>query len=113
MCSFLVDARLPIGNFLLFGVTHRFISLVVLKACGLVKNLALMSNITVGTPADPILEFLEEWGTENFEVNLTSPLIWFIIVHHVLIKICAGNFSCCYYSSDQDFSEWTLGWYPL
>ncbi|KAH6554648.1 hypothetical protein KP509_1Z318000 [Ceratopteris richardii] len=37
------------------------------QACGLVKNLALMSYITVGSAANPILEFLEEWGTENFE----------------------------------------------
>jgi hypothetical protein len=33
-----------------------------------VKNLALMVYITVGSAANPILEFLEEWGTENFEV---------------------------------------------
>ena len=33
------------------------------------KNLALMVYITVGSAAYPILEFLEEWGTENFEVN--------------------------------------------
>ncbi|EPS65990.1 hypothetical protein M569_08783, partial [Genlisea aurea] len=37
------------------------------QACGLVKNLALMVYITVGSAASPILEFLEEWGTENFE----------------------------------------------
>ncbi|KAF9603448.1 hypothetical protein IFM89_036241 [Coptis chinensis] len=40
----------------------------VLQACGLVKNLALMVYITVGSAANPILEFLEEWSTENFEV---------------------------------------------
>lgn len=39
------------------------------QACGLVKNLALMVYITVGSAAYPILEFLEEWGTENFEVS--------------------------------------------
>lgn len=33
------------------------------------KNLALMVYITVGSAAYPILEFLEEWGTENFEVH--------------------------------------------
>ncbi|KAJ1417137.1 RNA polymerase Rpb2, domain 3 [Sesbania bispinosa] len=38
------------------------------QACGPVKNLALMVYITVGSAAYPILEFLEEWGTENFEV---------------------------------------------
>ncbi|GFZ03056.1 DNA-directed RNA polymerase family protein [Actinidia rufa] len=31
------------------------------QACGLVKNLALMVYITVGSAAYPILEFLEEW----------------------------------------------------
>lgn len=35
----------------------------------MVKNLALMVYITVGSAANPILEFLEEWSTENFEVN--------------------------------------------
>ncbi|KAH7436458.1 hypothetical protein KP509_05G020900 [Ceratopteris richardii] len=37
------------------------------QACGLVKNLAFMSYITVGSAANPIMEFLEEWGIENFE----------------------------------------------
>ncbi|CAA0816195.1 DNA-directed RNA polymerase II subunit 2 [Striga hermonthica] len=37
------------------------------QACGLVKNLALMVYITVGSAANPILEFLEEWTTESFE----------------------------------------------
>ncbi|GAY34500.1 hypothetical protein CUMW_011810 [Citrus unshiu] len=39
------------------------------QACGLVKNLALMVYITIGSAAYPILEFSEEWGTENFEVH--------------------------------------------
>lgn len=39
------------------------------QACGLVKNLALMVYITVGSAANPILEFLDEWSTENFEVE--------------------------------------------
>jgi DNA-directed RNA polymerase II subunit RPB2 len=43
-----------------------------IQACGLVKNLALMVYITVGSAANPILEFLEEWGTENFEVCFHS-----------------------------------------
>ena len=43
------------------------------QACGLVKNLALMVYITVGSAANPILEFLEEWGTENFEVCFLYP----------------------------------------
>eukprot|EP00937_MAST-01D_sp_MAST-1D-sp2_P004622 g4622.t1 len=37
------------------------------QAVGLVKNLALMAYISVGSPQAPILEFLEEWGTENLE----------------------------------------------
>ncbi len=31
------------------------------QAVGLVKNLALMAYISVGSPQAPILEFLEEW----------------------------------------------------
>ena len=34
-------------------------------ACGLVKNLALMSYISVGSPTAPIMEFLEEWGLQE------------------------------------------------
>jgi DNA-directed RNA polymerase II subunit RPB2 len=34
-------------------------------AVGLVKNLALMAYISVGSQPQPILEFLEEWSTEN------------------------------------------------
>ncbi|KAL0799311.1 hypothetical protein Bca101_054486 [Brassica carinata] len=37
------------------------------QACGLVKNLALMVYITVGSNANPILIFLEEWGLENLQ----------------------------------------------
>src|SRR4051794_24408632 len=37
------------------------------QACGLVKNLSLMSYITVGSAAAPIIEFLEEWNMENME----------------------------------------------
>jgi len=37
------------------------------QACGLVKNLALMAYISVGSASAPILEFLEEWTTENLE----------------------------------------------
>nr|QIS77014.1 DNA-directed RNA polymerase II subunit [Radulomyces confluens] len=42
------------------------------QACGLVKNLALMSCISVGSPSGPILEFLEEWGLETLEENAHS-----------------------------------------
>ncbi|KAJ3451127.1 intein-containing DNA-directed RNA polymerase subunit beta precursor [Anaeramoeba flamelloides] len=37
------------------------------QACGLVKNLALMTYISVGAPAMPVLKVLDEWGTENLE----------------------------------------------
>merc|ERR1740136_4082 len=37
------------------------------QAVGLVKNLALMAYISVGSAAEPILEFLEEWGVQNLE----------------------------------------------
>ena len=37
------------------------------QACGLVKNLALMSYISVGCPSSPVLQFLEEWTTETLE----------------------------------------------
>ena len=38
-----------------------------MQAVGLVKNLALMAYITVGSPSGPVLEFLEEWTTERLE----------------------------------------------
>ncbi|KAH3679597.1 hypothetical protein WICMUC_000829 [Wickerhamomyces mucosus] len=37
------------------------------QACGLVKNLSLMSCISVGSGSEPILYFLEEWGMEPLE----------------------------------------------
>jgi DNA-directed RNA polymerase II subunit RPB2 len=42
------------------------------QACGLVKNLALMSAISVGTLSAPVIEFLEEWGLESLEENAHS-----------------------------------------
>ncbi|KAG6832563.1 DNA-dependent RNA polymerase II [Tricholoma furcatifolium] len=43
------------------------------QACGLVKNLALMSCISVGSYSAPVIEFLEEWGLESLEENAHSP----------------------------------------
>ena len=37
------------------------------QACGLVKNLALMTYISVGADTEHVLEFLEEWTMENLE----------------------------------------------
>lgn len=42
------------------------------QACGLVKNLALMSHITVGSASAPLLDFLDEWGQESLEDNANS-----------------------------------------
>jgi hypothetical protein len=50
-----------------------------------VKNLALMVYITVGSAANPILEFLEEWGTENFEVCLN--FLVSVYMHFYLVII--------------------------
>ncbi|KAG2318498.1 hypothetical protein Bca52824_011711 [Brassica carinata] len=42
------------------------------QACGLVKNLALMVYITVGSAASPILAILADLGTENLEESSPS-----------------------------------------
>lgn len=34
---------------------------------GLVKNLSLLANISVGVPPGSLLEFLDEWGVETLE----------------------------------------------
>lgn len=57
------------------------------QACGLVKNLALMVYITVGSAAYPILEFLEEWGTENFEVCSISLSISYPISASLILVV--------------------------
>lgn len=44
------------------------------QACGLVKNLSLMTCISVGTASEPILYFLEEWGMESLEDYVPSNL---------------------------------------
>lgn len=36
-------------------------------AVGLVKNLSLMAYVSVGAPEGSVIEFLDEWGTENLE----------------------------------------------
>ncbi|KAG8965582.1 DNA-dependent RNA polymerase II [Tulasnella sp. 419] len=42
------------------------------QACGLVKNLALMSCISVGSLSAPIIEFLQEWGLDNLEDHMNN-----------------------------------------
>uniref|UniRef100_A0AC35U9I0 DNA-directed RNA polymerase subunit beta n=1 Tax=Rhabditophanes sp. KR3021 TaxID=114890 RepID=A0AC35U9I0_9BILA len=44
------------------------------QAVGLVKNLALMSYVSVGSNADQLLEFLEEWSMENLEETPPSTI---------------------------------------
>ncbi len=57
------------------------------QACGLVKNLSLMSCISVGSPSEPIAYFLEEWGMEPLEdyVPHASPNATRIFVNGVWI----------------------------
>ncbi|KAJ0456154.1 DNA-directed RNA polymerase II subunit RPB2 [Helianthus annuus] len=42
------------------------------QACGLVKNLALMVYITVGSSADPILQFLEDFHMDVIQIKELS-----------------------------------------
>lgn len=52
-----------------------------------------MVYITVGSAAYPILEFLEEWGTENFEVVIVFLLIdCFCVFFKILTNFIV--FSC-------------------
>jgi len=52
------------------------------QAVGLVKNLALMAYISVGSLPEPILEFLEEWSMENLEGYL------FVFLFYVIRIFC-------------------------
>ncbi|KAF3511623.1 hypothetical protein F2Q69_00009297 [Brassica cretica] len=45
------------------------------QACGLVKNLALMVYVTVGSAASPILAILSDLGTENLEESSPSVIL--------------------------------------
>ena len=49
------------------------------QACGLVKNLALMVYVTVGSAASPILAILSDLGTENLEVCRTKQSVSYSI----------------------------------
>jgi hypothetical protein len=37
------------------------------QAVGLVKNLSLMSHVSVGVPVSSVFEFLDEWGLDPLE----------------------------------------------
>lgn len=68
-------------------------------AVGLVKNLALMAYISVGSQPSPILEFLEEWTMENLEEITPSAISkWelqiFLKIYSVSdIEFCRETFS--------------------
>jgi DNA-directed RNA polymerase II subunit RPB2 len=57
------------------------------QACGLVKNLALMSYISVGSYSAPIQEFLDEWGLEQLEEYASAPTATKVFVNGVWVGI--------------------------
>lgn len=57
------------------------------QACGLVKNLALMSYISVGSYSAPIQEFLDEWGLETLEEYASAPSATKVFVNGVWVGI--------------------------
>lgn len=59
---------------------------------GLVKNLALMAYISVGSQPSPILEFLEEWSMENLEEISPAAIAEYVQMSFLLN--CCGLLSC-------------------
>lgn len=59
------------------------------QACGLVKNLALMCYVTVGTPSDPIVEFMIQRNMEILEEYepLRSPNATKVFVNGVWVGV--------------------------
>ena len=59
------------------------------QACGLVKNLALMCYVTVGTPSDPIVEFMIQRNMEVLEEYepLRSPNATKVFVNGVWVGV--------------------------
>jgi DNA-directed RNA polymerase II subunit RPB2 len=57
------------------------------QACGLVKNLALMSYISVGSYSAPVMEFLEEWGLEDQQEYSNAPDATKVFVNGVWMGI--------------------------
>ena len=68
------------------------------QAVGLVKNLSLMAYISVGWSPAPIIEFLEEWTTENLdEVRANQSLLIVFSVEkrsRVILSEHKGWFYC-------------------
>lgn len=56
-------------------------------ACGLVKNLALMSYVSVGSYSAPVMEFLEEWGLEDTSEFIFAPTATKVFVNGVWMGI--------------------------
>lgn len=57
------------------------------QACGLVKNLALMSCISVGTLSAPIIEFLQEWDIEPLEEHANGSGATKVFVNGVWVGV--------------------------
>ena len=55
------------------------------QACGLVKNLALMSYVSTGCASGPVHEFLEEWAMETLEEINPSVIL--------AVSLCAAALS--------------------
>ena len=72
----------PVSNVLYIDLTaieiQDFVFMLQGGAVGLVKNLALMSYISVGSQPSPILEFLEEWSMENLEEVAPSSIVEYV-----------------------------------
>lgn len=59
------------------------------QACGLVKNLSLMSTISVGSPSAPIVEFLEEYGLDNLvDIQVADAKTTKVFVNGVWMGTC-------------------------
>ncbi|KAI5117075.1 hypothetical protein M0805_007952 [Coniferiporia weirii] len=63
------------------------------QACGLVKNLALMATISVGSYSAPVIEFLEEWGLESLEENAQSTNLTKVFVNGVWLGVHRDPFN--------------------
>jgi DNA-directed RNA polymerase II subunit RPB2 len=59
------------------------------QACGLVKNLSLMSMISVGSPSGPIIEFLEEYGLDSLvDMQIADAKATKVFVNGVWMGTC-------------------------
>lgn len=77
-------------------------------AVGLVKNLALMAYISVGSQPAPILEFLEEWSMENLEEITPSVIAKYNLYHLSLFVLSHLQYTCLYHYTITSFLLKTL-----